>query len=139
MPKKKLNKNGIRVLPPPTTSPLDRDCHLCGLATLKKSHVGGNHPLVRTRDHIVPTSRGGPADFKNTLPAHRYCNGRRRNMLLEELPANFRTALRYTVQIMAARDTAIPAGRPAPLGILEFGRHHDDPDRRLGSHQTLRP
>ena len=51
-------------------------CAYCGL-TLR--------PELLTREHIVPTSRGGADTWMNCITACRPCNGRKGNRLTQEL------------------------------------------------------
>jgi len=41
-----------------------------------------------TRDHVVPLSRGGSDSIKNIVPACRKCNGRKRDLTLDEWMSN---------------------------------------------------
>ena len=43
------------------------------------------HKSLLTRDHIIPTSRGGKDDWMNVVAACRRCNQYKSNYLLEEL------------------------------------------------------
>lgn len=55
-----------------------RDRHLC-------AYCGGRfHTEALTREHIVPTSRGGADTWMNCITACRACNGRKGNRLPEE-------------------------------------------------------
>ncbi len=47
-------------------------CHLCELPF--PAWATQNHPLARSRDHIVPRHLGGVGLPNNTAPAHRCCN-----------------------------------------------------------------
>ncbi|WP_139102720.1 HNH endonuclease, partial [Acinetobacter baumannii] len=62
-----------------------RDRHLC-------AYCGGQFALDElTREHIVPTSRGGRATWMNCITACRACNGRKGN----RTPAEARMPLLY--------------------------------------------
>ena len=64
----------------PLTNPalFARDSNLC-------LYCAGEFPVSQlTRDHIVPTSRGGDDRWENVVSACRRCNQRKANYLLEE-------------------------------------------------------
>lgn len=75
---------GTRLTKPRTTYPLtnrtlfERDRHLCLYCgkTFSDSEL--------TRDHIVPTSRGGKDVWENVVAACRRCNQHKGNYLLQE-------------------------------------------------------
>jgi hypothetical protein len=46
------------------------DCYLCGFGFGKT----GNHPLSKTKDHVIPRSRGGTNEASNIQYAHQCCN-----------------------------------------------------------------
>lgn len=50
------------------------------------AYCGGRYPLDDlTREHIVPTSRGGADSWMNCITACRNCNGRKGNRTLHEI------------------------------------------------------
>ena len=60
---------------------LGRPCHLCGHAIDYSLPAG--HPMSYELDEIIPVSRGGdPLDESNVAPAHRICNQRKGNKLI---------------------------------------------------------
>ncbi len=64
-------------------------CHLCLRAI--RLDLPPRHPDGPTRDHVVPTSKGGPDTLENSRPAHGRCNYRRGNRALTpDLLASFR-------------------------------------------------
>ncbi len=68
-------------------------CHLC-LRPIR-SDLPRRHPDGPTRDHVIPTSKGGPDTLENSRPAHGRCNFRRGNRpLTAELLAAFRRPVR---------------------------------------------
>ena len=63
-----------------------RPCALCG-GPIDYSLPPG-HPMSYELDEIVPVSRGGdPFDPDNVQPAHRICNERRGNKLMDATKA----------------------------------------------------
>jgi 5-methylcytosine-specific restriction endonuclease McrA len=57
----------------------DNKCYYCGVCMTKKMEE-----RQRTRDHIIPISRGGRDDMSNIVPACRSCNSSKGNKTLEE-------------------------------------------------------
>jgi hypothetical protein len=51
-------------------------CHLCGLEI--PGWAGRSHPLRKSRDHVIPWSKGGRELPFNCRPAHAYCNSYRK-------------------------------------------------------------
>ncbi len=63
-----------------------RPCALCG-APIDYS-LPARHPLSYELDEIVPVSRGGSAvDYENVQPAHRICNQRKGNKIVQRAGA----------------------------------------------------
>lgn len=56
-------------------------CHICGLAV--DLNAGTYDPMARTFDHVIPLSRGGEHAVLNVKVAHRLCNTRKNNRLIE--------------------------------------------------------
>ncbi len=79
-----------RTAPPLTNAALfARDRHFC-------LYCGGGFSDARlTRDHVVPSSRGGVDEWNNTVASCRRCNHHKGNRLLEECGMEL-LALPYT-------------------------------------------
>lgn len=58
-------------------------CYLCGLPM----NPDATGPGVPTFDHVIPLSRGGADVLDNVRPAHKGCNSRKHDRLLDELAA----------------------------------------------------
>ena len=56
-------------------------CYYCGDRVDRK--LPETHPKKRTRDHIIPASKGG-GNGSNLVPACRECNLKKRSMTIEE-------------------------------------------------------
>ncbi len=82
-------------------------CAYCG---------GGFHLDELTREHIVPTSRGGNDSWMNCITACRGCNGRKGNRLPEE--ANM--TLMYLPYIPSLHEDMILRGRKILADQMEF-------------------
>lgn len=54
-------------------------CYYCGVKMTKKEG-----PRQRTRDHLIPLSRGGTDTLENIVPACRSCNSKKGTKTLEE-------------------------------------------------------
>ena len=72
-------------------------CHLCGLP-IPDNIVSQAHPLFGTIDHIVPLSRNGTNSASNLGPAHRLCNGRKGNVIVD--PEGFGAELRPQIALL---------------------------------------
>lgn len=87
-----------------------RDRHLC-------AYCGG---LFRsddlTREHIVPTSRGGQDTWMNCITACRSCNGQKANRLPEEA----RMTLHYLPYVPSLHEDMILRGRRILADQMEF-------------------
>jgi HNH endonuclease len=57
-------------------------CYLCGLP-IPNEIVSPSHPLFGTIDHIIPRSRNGPEATFNRVPAHRLCNSRKGDQVID--------------------------------------------------------
>ena len=57
-------------------------CYLCGLP-IPNDIVTPSHPLFGTIDHIIRTSRNGPDAAFNRAPAHRLCNARKGDQIID--------------------------------------------------------
>jgi 5-methylcytosine-specific restriction endonuclease McrA len=57
-------------------------CSLCGLA-IPAQIVSPSHPLFGTIDHTIPRSKNGPDRVSNRAPAHRLCNERKGNAVID--------------------------------------------------------
>ena len=82
-------------------------CHLCGGPIDYALEPG--HPMCFELDEIVPVSLGGdPLDRSNLAPAHRLCNQKRGNKLLElwfaQREGEMRTEAERTVSGRCSRD-----------------------------------
>lgn len=71
-------------------------CHLCGGKIRKNANR--NSPTAPSIDHKIPTSKGGKDDISNMALAHSYCNSKRGNLLLEEIPENHFDGLRNAIE-----------------------------------------
>jgi len=87
-----------------------RDRHVC-------AYCGGRfHSDELTREHIVPTSRGGNDSWMNCITACRACNGRKGNRLPEEA----RMSLLYTPYVPSLHEDMILRGRRILADQMEF-------------------
>lgn len=78
-----------------------RDRHICAYC----GHCFGAASL--TRDHIVPTSRGGLDSWMNCITACRACNGHKGNLLPEEM----NLSLLYLPYVPSLHEDMILRGR----------------------------
>ena len=69
-----------------------------------------------TREHIVPTSRGGSDSWMNCITACRSCNGRKGNRLPEEA----RMTLMYLPYVPSLHEDMILRGRRILADQMEF-------------------
>ena len=72
-----------------------RDGYQCAYCGRHQSELGDRDFL--TRDHVVPTSRGGANTWENCVTACRRCNGRK----ADRTPAEARMELRADVALVA--------------------------------------
>jgi len=87
-----------------------RDRHVC-------AYCGGRYPIDElTREHIVPTSRGGADVWMNCITACRACNGRKGNRLPEEA----RMPLLYLPYLPSLHEDMILRGRRILADQMEF-------------------
>jgi 5-methylcytosine-specific restriction endonuclease McrA len=87
-----------------------RDRHLC-------AYCGGRfHFDELTREHIVPTSRGGNDTWMNCITACKACNGRKGNRLPEEA----RMSLLYLPYVPSLHEDMILRGRRILADQMEF-------------------
>lgn len=87
-----------------------RDRHLC-------AYCGGQFALDElTREHIVPTSRGGRDTWMNCITACRACNGRKGNRTPEEA----RMPLLYLPYVPNLHEDMILRGRRILADQMEF-------------------
>jgi hypothetical protein len=87
-----------------------RDRHIC-------AYCGGQFlPDDLTREHIVPTSRGGVDSWMNCITACRSCNGRKGSRLLEET----RMELLYLPYVPNLHEDMILRGRRIVVDQMEF-------------------
>ena len=87
-----------------------RDRHVC-------AYCGGHfHFDVLTREHIVPTSRGGFDTWMNCITACRGCNGRKGSRLPEEA----RMTLLYLPYVPNLHEDMILRGRRILADQMEF-------------------
>jgi hypothetical protein len=87
-----------------------RDRHLC-------AYCGGRFTFDQlTREHIVPTSRGGRDTWMNCITACRACNGRKGNRLPEEA----RMSLLYLPYMPSLHEDMILRGRRILADQMEF-------------------
>ena len=73
-------------------------------------------PDLLTREHIVPTSRGGADAWMNCITACRGCNGRKGSRLLHEA----RMELLYLPYIPTLHEDMILRGRRILADQMEF-------------------
>lgn len=87
-----------------------RDRHVC-------AYCGGHfHADDLTREHIVPTSRGGLDSWMNCITACRVCNGHKGNRLPEEA----RMTLLYLPYTPSLHEDMILRGRRILADQMEF-------------------
>lgn len=87
-----------------------RDRHVC-------AYCGGHFPTDQlTREHIVPTSRGGADGWMNCITACKACNGRKGNRLPEEA----RMGLLYLPYVPSLHEDMILRGRRILADQMEF-------------------
>ena len=87
-----------------------RDRHVC-------AYCGGRfHFDELTREHIVPTSRGGIDSWMNCITACKACNGRKGNRLPEEA----RMSLLYLPYVPSLHEDMILRGRRILADQMEF-------------------
>ena len=87
-----------------------RDRHLC-------AYCGARFTFDQlTREHIVPTSRGGRDTWMNCITACRACNGRKGNRLPEEA----RMSLLYLPYTPSLHEDMILRGRRILADQMEF-------------------
>ena len=87
-----------------------RDRHLC-------AYCGGVFRFDElTREHIVPTSRGGDDSWMNCITACRACNGRKGNRLPEEA----RMSLLYLPYVPSLHEDMILRGRRIVADQMDF-------------------
>ena len=81
------------------------------------AYCGGRfHSDDLTREHIVPTSRGGHDTWMNCITACRACNGRKGNRLPEESGMN----LMYLPYVPSLHEDMILRGRRILADQMEF-------------------
>ena len=87
-----------------------RDRHVC-------AYCGGHfHADDLTREHIIPTSRGGPDTWMNCITACRTCNGNKGSRLPEEA----RMSLLYLPYVPSLHEDMILRGRRILTDQMEF-------------------
>lgn len=87
-----------------------RDCHLC-------AYCGQRFPYEElTREHIVPTSRGGRDTWRNCITACRSCNGRKGDRTIDEV----RWSLYYLPYVPSLHEDMILRGRRILTDQMEF-------------------
>jgi hypothetical protein len=74
------------------------------------------HPDELTREHIVPTSRGGTDSWMNCISACRSCNGQKGNRLLSET----RLELLFLPYVPSLHEDMILRGRRILVDQMEF-------------------
>jgi 5-methylcytosine-specific restriction endonuclease McrA len=87
-----------------------RDRHVCAYCG---QHTHDDH---LTREHIVPTSRGGEDTWMNCITACRGCNGRKGNRLVQESGME----LLYLPYIPSLHEDMILKGRRIVADQMEF-------------------
>jgi 5-methylcytosine-specific restriction endonuclease McrA len=80
-----------------------------------------------TREHIVPTSRGGHDTWMNCITACRPCNGHKGNRLPEELSMS----LMYLPYVPSLHEDMILRGRRILADQMEFLSYHLPRNSRL--------
>ncbi|MEO8296465.1 MAG: HNH endonuclease [Burkholderiales bacterium] len=87
-----------------------RDRHVC-------AYCGGLfHADDLTREHILPTSRGGIDSWMNCITACRGCNGRKGNRLLQECSLE----LLYLPYVPSLHEDMILRGRRIVVDQMDF-------------------
>ena len=81
------------------------------------AYCAGEFPLDElTREHVVPTSRGGADSWMNCITACRACNGHKGNRLPEEA----RMSLHYLPYVPSLHEDMILRGRRIVADQMEF-------------------
>jgi 5-methylcytosine-specific restriction endonuclease McrA len=81
------------------------------------AYCGGCFPIDElTREHIVPTSRGGPSSWMNCITACRPCNGHKGN----RLPGEAQLSLMYLPYVPSLHEDMILRGRRILADQMEF-------------------
>lgn len=117
----------------PEVSPVSRDvgkynmnCVYCGRETFPGSRLRINHPQTRTRDHVIPLSRGGLDTKENRVIACLRCNNIKGNMMPDEWAAYMEatpmwwTLTRYQRRLRALGNPPLPMAES--IMILKFGK-----------------
>lgn len=122
---------GNRLIKPRTSYPLTnrtlfmRDQHLC-------LYCGKNFSDAElTRDHIVPTSRGGNDSWENVVAACRRCNQHKGNYLLQETNMEL-LAMPYRPNL--AEYLALVNGRRIRVDQMEFLSAQFSKNYRIPTH-----
>lgn len=96
------------------------------------AYCGGHFPLDDlTREHIVPTSRGGVDSWTNCITACRNCNGRKGNRTLDELGWQ----LYYLPYVPSLHEDMILRGRRILADQMDFLLASVPAHSRLHRHQ----
>lgn len=70
-------------------------CYLCGM--IIPLDAPPEHPLLLTRDHIIPKTVGGQSTTDNLAPAHKLCNNVKGDMTVQDFWESKRKTLKTTI------------------------------------------
>lgn len=102
------------------------NCTYCDRETAKPCAVRRNDPLTRTRDHVIPLSKGGTNTASNRVISCLRCNSLKGDMMPDEWAAFMQANPGWWTQTKYERRVSRTFGRPLPIEhsrfILEHGK-----------------